>query len=375
MPASAACDAYYPQLSALPYGCTSFAAPALAPPKCRILLVLPGGGTARMVLRPHAVLLDVYAAVVTHLRTLSGAKGTRKRQADATHEPTLLAQHNWHAVPEVEVDTSAFMLLRPQPAPARAFDVSELAGLTLEQAGAHPSTRLVVQPAGAGRLRAAMRGALASAAGAGQCVVLRVALPGGGNTPSPILHLRNMQGDRGAALWAKLRPLLQTGWGSSQLLSSSRHVLSAVKDSSSWPHPIAIPLLDYADAALRLGAAALRAQLGAIAVARAAAEDLLQRRDYSYAYGLLYSSGSTLYDHVDNGGTYLVLISLGCAVDFRVADDIIRFESGDALIFNGGTQHKVMHGLRRVHAETCPEGAGLPAELRTARLSLLLRQK
>ena len=91
------------------------------------------------------------------------------------------------------------------------------------------------------------------------------------------------------------------------------------------------------------------------------------------ASGLLYTSDGALHDHIDNIGNYLVLLSLGCAVDFLVDTTVFRFESGDALVFNGATRHGVMHGVRGVHPRTCPPA--LPAELRGARLSLQLRQQ
>lgn len=92
---------------------------------------------------------------------------------------------------------------------------------------------------------------------------------------------------------------------------------------------------------------------------------------------------------------------MGCAVDFTAGDRVVRFQSGDAIIFNGGRAHGVMHGVRtcpraglaimshlhdvltgarfhslppaaKVHANTGP--LSLP-KLRNARLSLQLRQQ
>jgi hypothetical protein len=42
-------------------------------------------------------------------------------------------------------------------------------------------------------------------------------------------------------------------------------------------------------------------------------------------------------------------MTMGCAVDFTAGDRVVRFRSGDAIIFNGGRAHGVMHGVR-----TCP---------------------
>ena len=88
--------------------------------------------------------------------------------------------------------------------------------------------------------------------------------------------------------------------------------------------------------------------------------------------GLRYGNGATLYDHVDGHGRYLVLLSLGCTVQFLVDGNLIEFESGDALVFHGGRHHRVMHGVRAVRPGTCP--ACMPRELRDARVSLQLRQ-
>jgi len=35
-------------------------------------------------------------------------------------------------------------------------------------------------------------------------------------------------------------------------------------------------------------------------------------------------------------GEYLVLLSVGCTVDFCVDGQVIQMRSGDALVFNGG---------------------------------------
>jgi hypothetical protein len=86
-----------------------------------------------------------------------------------------------------------------------------------------------------------------------------------------------------------------------------------------------------------------------------------------------YASDATLCNHVDRLGGYLVLLSAGCTVDFSVDGKSIEFASGDALIFNAGAVHGVMHGIRGVRPGTCPRG--LPAELQDARISVQLRQR
>ena len=88
--------------------------------------------------------------------------------------------------------------------------------------------------------------------------------------------------------------------------------------------------------------------------------------------GLRYKGDGTLHDHVDHTGEYLVLLSLGCTVDFCVDGQVVTMKSGDALVLNGGTAHNVMHGVRKVHPGTCPPG--LPKALLAARISVQLRQ-
>jgi hypothetical protein len=340
-----------------------------------VVLSLPDGGSARMVLPPTATLLDVYAAVATHLAA--------PRPATAASGSTLLAQHDWHATPNV--DLAAFRLLRPQPAPARVFRVDELAALSLADAGAYPSARLVVERAGGGGLRQAAPNAVFS-----PCTVLRVTDANG--MPSPILHLHNLGGDRGVSLFAKLRSLLPAGWATPNAHPAvmgmpASFPKSMMLHNAMWAggaaagydargllaHRSTIPMQDYADAALRTAASALRAKHGDTVAGRAAAAHVSVRRPFMQASALLYSSDGALHDHVDHVGNYLVLLSLGCTVNFLVDGRVIVFASGDALIFNGATRHNVMHGVRSVHPRTCPPG--LPAALRGMRLSLQLRQQ
>jgi hypothetical protein len=106
--------------------------------------------------------------------------------------------------------------------------------------------------------------------------------------------------------------------------------------------------------------------------AAAAAERLAKRHRFLPPSALLYTAGGSLQDHVDGVGRYLVLLSIGCTVDFSIDGHVIPFESGDALVFHGGRHHQVFHGVRAVRPGTCP--ACMPRELRDARVSLQLRQ-
>lgn len=140
-------------------------------------------------------------------------------------------------------------------------------------------------------------------------------------------------------------------------------------------HPSTEPLQAYARALLHRAAVCVgqHGDDNDAATGRAAADDLKASRTFSTVLGLLYHSNGVLGDHADNGGSYTVLLSLGCAVNFFVDGTILELASGDALIFHSGTAHCVMHGVRSVHSDTCPPE--LPAELQDKRLSVLLRQQ
>ena len=96
--------------------------------------------------------------------------------------------------------------------------------------------------------------------------------------------------------------------------------------------------------------------------------------------GLAYPRGSTLHHHVDGVGRWVVLFSFGLTCDFHVAGRTVSIESGDALVFNGGGAHAVMHGLDRVHARPSLDGEHkeLPSAMMDAlgatRVSVQVRQ-
>lgn len=107
-----------------------------------------------------------------------------------------------------------------------------------------------------------------------------------------------------------------------------------------------IPAQDYAEDLMKRASDAVRAHVGGDGGARAAnaaADDLLRRRPLHQASGLLYLSNGTLFDHVDGHSHYLCLMSMGCAVDFTAGDRVVRFQSGDCIIFNGGAAHGACH--------------------------------
>jgi len=54
------------------------------------------------------------------------------------------------------------------------------------------------------------------------------------------------------------------------------------------------------------------------------------------------------------------------------ASQTIDFESGDCLIFNGGTEYNIFHGITEIIDNTCPEY--FPEKYLHSRISLQFRQ-
>ena len=96
--------------------------------------------------------------------------------------------------------------------------------------------------------------------------------------------------------------------------------------------------------------------------------------------GLAYPIGSTLHHHIDGHGRWVVLFSFGLTCDFHAAGRTITIESGDALVFNGGGAHAVMHGLDKVWSQPSLAGvtkalpAGMLDKLANTRISVQVRQ-
>jgi hypothetical protein len=360
--------------------------------QCRVLVSLPDGGLARMLLPLSARLLEVYAAVTAHLQKDVATRAADDDDGDDVVAPPVeLAPFNWSA-PRRPADTDAYRLMRRMP--AHTFAPSELCASTFTLAAvlagevaAGPGwprvLRLSVEQVGGGDL--CMQRPLVALTTC--CVhILRTShyiSPVGNNIPlaSPIVHLRNVDGSSGGRLCAALRPLLPPAFGT-PFGSVSYTTLSlcdcgavAVPSYLAWAsvHPSTGELQEYGRDILRRAANALRTHDADGAAAAAADVDAAVSRPFSQVGALGYSSLATLHNHVDSRDGYLVLLSIGCTVDFYVSGSVIEFASGDALIFNGSVQHNVMHGVRGVRPGTCPRG--LPAELRDARISVQLRQR
>ena len=79
---------------------------------------------------------------------------------------------------------------------------------------------------------------------------------------------------------------------------------------------------------------------------RGALAALQKRTPFYMTAARSYSKGTnTLPHHVDGIGGWVVLFSFGLTVDFFVGHRTVCIESGDALVFNGGPAHGVVHGF------------------------------
>eukprot|EP01006_Ploeotia_vitrea_P009452 TRINITY_DN22120_c0_g1_i1.p1 TRINITY_DN22120_c0_g1~~TRINITY_DN22120_c0_g1_i1.p1 ORF type:complete len:225 (-),score=43.88 TRINITY_DN22120_c0_g1_i1:14-688(-) len=88
--------------------------------------------------------------------------------------------------------------------------------------------------------------------------------------------------------------------------------------------------------------------------------------------------GGKLTSHIDKVLGWVVLFSLGCTAKFSVKGKemaktvTLDFESGDVLVFNGGTEWGVWHSIKKIVPDTCPKH--LQEHLADARMSLQVRQ-
>lgn len=108
---------------------------------------------------------------------------------------------------------------------------------------------------------------------------------------------------------------------------------------------------------------------------------LRHRTPYNMTLSRAYNKGrNELPHHVDGLGNWVVLFSFGLTVDFYVGHKTVCIESGDALIFNGGAAHGVVHGFTRaVRSHSTYRGkertlVGMGASTDDIRLSVQARQ-
>jgi hypothetical protein len=149
-------------------------------------------------------------------------------------------------------------------------------------------------------------------------------LSGGLQGSSPILLLKNFNGDRGlSGALQQYHPSAAHG----QLPPQSHAVI----------HKAADRVLDICEYAV------LQREH------RGAYRALQSRTPYNMTLARPYAVGvpaqSALPHHVDAIGGWVVLFSFGLTVDFFVGHKTVCIESGDALVFNGGPAHGVVHGF------------------------------
>lgn len=91
----------------------------------------------------------------------------------------------------------------------------------------------------------------------------------------------------------------------------------------------------------------------------AAYRALHARKPYRMHAARPYPAGqpNSLPRHVDGIDGWVVLFSFGCSVEFDVGGKTVLIETGDALVFNGGAAHAVVHGISRpVHGTASHRG-------------------
>jgi alkylated DNA repair dioxygenase AlkB len=114
-------------------------------------------------------------------------------------------------------------------------------------------------------------------------------------------------------------------------------------------------------------------------LAHQASEMIPESYDIHYITSFVYPvEGGKLTGHCDRILGWVVLFSLGCTAKFFVKtnqiDQVLDFESGDALIFNGGKQFWIFHGITEIVPDTCPEIFCDDPLLTSNRLSIQFRQ-
>mmetsp|Transcript_25864 Transcript_25864/g.78333 ORF Transcript_25864/g.78333 Transcript_25864/m.78333 type:complete len:480 (-) Transcript_25864:171-1610(-) len=203
---------------------------------------------------------------------------------------------------------------------------------------------------------------------------------------SPVLLVKNYRRDRGLSLMREL--------GVSALRSRVAHGVAAQGTAS-----VANPQLLHQHAEAVLGLCASLDIIRKDEAARKALKNEQHEPDplawrgqvaahhgHGYGYGwmppvgLAYPRGSTLPHHIDGMGRWVVLFSFGLSCDFHAGGRTLTIESGDALVFNGGPAHAVMHGLDRVHEAPSLGGEsrslpdGMLEQLGGCRVSIQVRQ-
>jgi hypothetical protein len=167
-------------------------------------------------------------------------------------------------------------------------------------------------------------------------------LSGGLQGSSPILLLKNFNGDRGLSLFNQIY-----GAAAGRASGSARGALQQYHPSAAHGqlHPQSHAVIHKAaDRVLDICEYAVLQREH-----RGAYRALQSRTPYNMTLARPYAvdvpAQSALPHHVDAIGGWVVLFSFGLTVDFFVGHKTVCIESGDALVFNGGPAHGVVHGF------------------------------
>lgn len=299
----------------------------------RIKLFVGEGQPMELQLPPEAAVASVFreAAVLRRLREAYGGEVAAARPA-----------------------RSRFLLQRGAPEP-KSYGGALAARTSLREAlgaaggvlrvrprpGLAPRRRPPLRRAPAARgLRAGGRvlpaGVAAGLAGCDGVRVLRFCAPDSG-IASPVVLVKNFNRDRGVLLAsiAGLRPMVEMApKAMSELTRNVRSELAAYPQGEAGTREVqraSERVMDICQHEVRHD--------------QPAKDALAKRTAYSSTAVLIYDKHARLPRHVDNCGSWVILFSFGNTVDFFCGDQAVAFESGDALVFNGGKQHAVRHGI------------------------------
>jgi len=219
-----------------------------------------------------------------------------------------------------------------------------------DDAGGSPPGALLTPP----------RGLMAAAAAAGQhdgVEVLRLRTPDG-VLGSPVALVKNYNRDRGVLLARETGLKEMVEMAPEARAHINDNVRNRIDSHAKTRRNFTTEVRRASDSVLDAAQAAVRSDV----LAHAA---LTHRTEYASTAVLVYAKDTTLPRHVDGCGHWVVLFSFGVTVDFFASERSFKFESGDALVFNGSTPHAVMHGIDHVHLNSTFHGKKkkLPDEL------------
>lgn len=185
---------------------------------------------------------------------------------------------------------------------------------------------------------------------------------------SPVLLFKNYLRDRGVKLMTEFGIIVQPiAYG------QAHYSTAAVQNTQLVQH--------HAEAVLQLCRELPVVKCDKMALkAMSTSESNARTYGWHQPVGLAYPRGSSLHRHVDQAGGWVVLFSFGLTCDFYAGGRVVNIESGDALVFNGGQAHQVLHGLDRVHERPTFNGKnqglshGMLEKLSETRVSIQVRQ-